>query len=65
MLQMHWYNVCKHNSVYEPVSLQVFQVRAEGDSATDAAYTTDDLLLHSDQNIYESSPGVEFLFCLR
>ena len=51
---------------YVLVSLQVFQVKANGDlMATDAAFTTDKLLLHSDQNFYESSPGVEFLFCLQ
>ncbi len=44
--------------------MQVFEVKAKGDSASDAAYTTDDLLLHLDQNYYECSPGIQILFCL-
>ena len=46
--------------------LQVFEVKAKVDSALDdAAYSTDELLLHSDQNFYESSPGIQILFCMQ
>ncbi len=48
------------------VLLQVFNVKAaKTESVSDASYTTDDLLLHSDQNYFESSPGIQILFCMQ
>ena len=35
------------------------------EDASDVAYTTDELLPHSDQNFFESAPGVQILFCIK
>jgi gamma-butyrobetaine dioxygenase len=46
--------------------LSVFDVVASPDiPPVDAAYSTDDLIIHSDQNYLESPPGIQILHCLK
>ncbi|XP_003385459.1 PREDICTED: uncharacterized protein LOC100633127 [Amphimedon queenslandica] len=42
----------------------IFDVIA-AESVIDAAYSTDDLLWHMDQGVFESPPGIQLLHCLK
>lgn len=42
----------------------MFDVVAKED-VDDAAYSSDDLIMHMDQGYFESSPGIQVLHCLK
>lgn len=43
---------------------KIFEVISK-DKPDDAAYSSDDLILHMDQGYFESSPGIQALHCIK